>query len=159
MSHGFRVSIWLREKQVLHFILVYHLSTPPFSVMICPFKVMFSLMGKNDWSVMIRLPKHLQVRSCILDTGPIQLWAVSTELKLVLACWELTVSCWERKTNFGNDMWYLDYLFLQFIILSIFFNQKVSRGAGRLVSSHILWLYFTAELSQYLRSNLEQDGV
>lgn len=101
----------------------------------------FPLMGKNyQWlPMMIRLPKLLQVQSCILDEGPIQLCTVSSELKLVLARWELTMSCWERKADFGNDMWYQDYSFLQFVILSNltklkgFFNQEVLVGTGRLV--------------------------
>lgn len=112
----------LKEKQLLY-LSVHSFSTTSFEYQsVVGFLFSFPLMGKDhQWlSVTIRLPKLLQVRSCILDKGPIQLWAVSSELKLVLACWELTMSCRERKTNFGNDMWYLDYSFLQFIILSIF---------------------------------------
>lgn len=60
----------------------------------------------------------LRVWSCIPDLGTIHPGLWGTEPELVLACWELTVSSWERKTNVGNDMWYLDCSFVQFIILS-----------------------------------------
>lgn len=92
----------------------------------------FPLMGnyRQRLPVIIRHPNLLQVRSCILDKGPIQILTVSSELKLVLACWEPTVSCCERKTNIGNDMWYLDCSTLQSVILSIFIKSKTVSPEG-----------------------------
>lgn len=100
-------------------------------------------------SITIRLPELLQVHSCILDKGPIRLWSLSSELKLVLACWELTVSCQGRKINFGNDMWYLHYSFSQSIILSIFNKPRVSVYSNRQEATHhhvtqlwsVVWVY------------------